>query len=151
MGRTKGFKVLKKAAEEFVNFKPPKVSDKIHTHPKVLEIHNQLTKPLLPLKYKLQELPSPDTTWNTPLGGTNAIPFQISRTWTGNLPVYTEFRNDRSRKLTIIRKILGDVEEFKTELQKVVSNSPIYEKNGRIEVKGLHSESVKLWLRKLGF
>ena len=32
------------------------------------------------------------------------------------------------RKLTIVRKINGDIGEFKTELAKVVSNSPIEEK-----------------------
>lgn len=62
MGRTKGFTVVKKAAEEFINFKPPQVSDKIRAYPKVLAMHNEMTKPLNPLKYKLQELPNPDFT-----------------------------------------------------------------------------------------
>lgn len=85
------------------------------------------------------------------MGNTSHLPFQIQRTHLGNLPVYTEFRNDRNRKLTVVRKITGDVEEFKAELAKVVSNSPIYDKVGRVEVKGLHTELVKLWLRRLGF
>ena len=51
----------------------------------------------------------------------------------------------------MVRKVIGDVDDFKQELAKIVSNSPIEEKMGRIEVNGLHSEKVKLWLRRLGF
>lgn len=46
---------------------------------------------------------------------------------------------------------MGDVEDFKQELSKICSNAPINEKIGRVEVNGLHSEKVKLWLRRLGF
>ena len=50
-----------------------------------------------------------------------------------------------------MRRLSGDVDEFKTELSKIVSNSPIEEKMGRVEITGMHSEKVKLWLRRLGF
>ena len=33
--------------------------------------------PLKPLTYKLQKLPTPDTTLNIPLGGTDQIPFFV--------------------------------------------------------------------------
>ena len=151
MGRTKGFRVTRKAAEDFLGFTPPKVTDKIKAHPNLLALHNELTKPLEPLKYKLQDLPSPDTTFVKPLGNTQHLPFQVFRTHLGNLPVYTEFRNNRSKKVTVLRKVIGDTEELKQELAKVVSNSPISEKVGRLEIKGLHSQVVKLWLRRLGF
>ena len=55
------------------------------------------------------------------------------------------------RKVTVVRKVFGDVNEFKTELSKVVSNSPIEDKMGRVEISGMHSHKVKLWLRRLGF
>ena len=42
-------------------------------------------------------------------------------------------------KRTIIRKLEGDVDEFKQGLAKIVSNSPIEEKLGRVEVSGIHS------------
>ncbi len=73
------------------------------------------------------------------------------RTHSNNLPVYTDYRNGGMKKVTVVRKIIGDVNEFKTELSKVVSNSPIEDKMGRLEISGLHSEKVKLWLRRLGF
>ena len=75
----------------------------------------------------------------------------MERTHTGNVPVYTDYRVGGMRKVTVVRKIFGDINEFKTELSKVVSNAPIEEKMGRLEISGLHSDKVKLWLRRLGF
>lgn len=65
--------------------------------------------------------------------------------------MYSDYRNGGMRKVTIVRKLTGDIDEFTTELKKVVSNSPIEEKMGRVEISGLHTEKVKLWLRRLGF
>jgi hypothetical protein len=50
-----------------------------------------------------------------------------------------------------VRKIEGDVDAFKEELSKIVSNAPIVEKMGRLEINGVHSQKVKLWLTRLGF
>lgn len=57
MGRTKGFRVLRKAAEEFVGFNPPPVSQKLKAHPNILKLHMQMAQPLEALKYKLNDLP----------------------------------------------------------------------------------------------
>jgi translation initiation factor 1 (eIF-1/SUI1) len=65
--------------------------------------------------------------------------------------VYTDFRNGGMKKVTIVRRLTGDIDEFTAELKKVVSNSPVEEKIGRVEISGMHSEKVKLWLRRLGF
>lgn len=67
------------------------------------------------------------------------------------MPVYTDYRNGGMKRVTIVRKLTGDIDEFKNELRKITSNSTIEEKQGRVEVSGLHSEKVKLWLRRLGF
>jgi len=150
MVKAKGFRVAWKAAEEFVGFKPPITSMKLNAPPIVRETIDRLTAPLPPLKFKLQEVPD-DFPILQPFGNTESLPFYVSRTHRGNLPVYTDFRNDRTRKLTIIRHLQGDVEIFKEELAKVVSNNEIFEKNGRVEVKGLHVEVVSTWLRRLGF
>jgi len=37
------------------------------------------------------------------------LPFFIKRSKYNNLPVYTDYKNARSRKITIIRKIKGDL------------------------------------------
>ena len=76
---------------------------------------------------------------NKPLGALETLPFDVERTHKGNLPVYTDTRAGGQRKVTVIRKIFGDVEAFQLELSKVVSNSPIAEKNGRLEISGFHT------------
>ena len=89
---------------------------------------------------------------NEPLGQLDeTLPFYVDRTHSSNLPVYTDIKMGGSRKCTVIRKVTGDVDEFKAELAKVVSNAPIVDKMGRVEVTGLHSQKVKLWLMRLGF
>ncbi len=67
------------------------------------------------------------------------------------MPVYSDIRSGGMRKVTVVRKLSGDIDEFKTELAKIVSNSPIEEKVGRLEISGMHTDKVKLWLRRLGF
>ena len=67
------------------------------------------------------------------------------------MPVYTDYRVGGQRKVTVVRKVSGDLNALKEELSKVVSNSPIEEKMGRIEISGLHAEKVKLWMRRVGF
>ena len=79
------------------------------------------------------------------------LPFSVERTHASNIPVYTDIKHGGSRKCTVIRKITGDLNLFKEELSKVVSNAPITDKMGRVEVTGLHSQKVKLWLMRLGF
>ena len=88
---------------------------------------------------------------NEPLGPREELPFDIMRTHKNNLPVYSEFKMNGQQKRTVIRNITGDVTQFKEELSKVVSNSPITEKMGRLEVSGIHTAKVKLWLTRLGF
>ena len=85
------------------------------------------------------------------MGNTDELPFHIERTWNRNLPVYSEFKNNGMRKLTIVRRITGDVDSFKDELAKVCSNSEVLERQGAVMVKGMHAKKVKKWLLRLGF
>ena len=73
------------------------------------------------------------------------------RTTRGNLPVYTDFKMNGQQKRTQIRNITGDINAFKEELAKITSNSTMHEKMGKVEVSGIHSAKVKLWLTRLGF
>ena len=75
----------------------------------------------------------------------------MERTKTNNLPVYTDFKCGNTNKTTILRRITGDMDELKTELIKITGNSEVIIKHGKIEIKGLHSEKIKKWLRCLGF
>ena len=74
-----------------------------------------------------------------PLGVLEDLPFEVTRTHKGNLPVYTDRRAGGGRKVTVVRKVHGDIEAFKEELSKIVSNSPIEDKVGRLEVSGFHT------------
>ena len=74
-----------------------------------------------------------------PLGVLEELPFEVSRTHKGNLPVYADRRAGGGRKVTVVRKIYGDIEAFKEELSKIVSNSPIEDKQGRLEISGFHT------------
>ena len=76
---------------------------------------------------------------NKPLGTLEDLPFDVMRTHKGNLPVYSDIRAGGSRKVTVIRKIYGDLDAFKEELSKIVSNAPILDKVGRIEISGFHN------------
>ena len=76
---------------------------------------------------------------NKPLGTLETLPFDIERTHKGNLPVYTDTRAGGQRRVTVVRKLYGDVAIFKEELSKIVSNSPIEEKQGRLEISGFHT------------
>ena len=61
---------------------------------------------------------------NEPLGPVDQqLPFHVKRTHRNNIPVYTEYRQGGNVRSTLIRCITGDVNEFKQELAKVVSNT----------------------------
>eukprot|EP01016_Furgasonia_blochmanni_P028148 TRINITY_DN2959_c0_g1_i1.p1 TRINITY_DN2959_c0_g1~~TRINITY_DN2959_c0_g1_i1.p1 ORF type:complete len:168 (+),score=25.89 TRINITY_DN2959_c0_g1_i1:110-613(+) len=128
----------------------PKLKPKA-LHPKARLKYMRMTQAPEPLTYKLKDIEQGTPFTETPLGGTESLPFHISRTHMNNLPVYREYRSARHTKRTVIRHISGDVEAFAKELTKVVSNAEVNVKVGRVEVKGLHKESVQLWLSKLGF
>ncbi len=119
-------------------------------HPNLRRLANQATQPLEPLKYKLQDIPEGHNPF-VPLGLKQEIPFSVVRSHAGNLPVYTSYSHNRQKKRTRIRHIYGDIDEFQMELKKIVSNAEIIPKVGRVDVKGLHTESVVLWLTRLGF
>ena len=142
-------KISDAMVEKMMVRKPLDRPHRLHINAK--KRYNKLTQAPLPLKYKLQELPEPDTSLDTPLGVSPDVPFKVERTNFGNLPVYTDYKNSGMRKITIIRRLYGDIDEFKTELAKICGNQEIYEKIGKVEVKGIHVEKVNLWLRRLGF
>ena len=120
-------------------------------HPDAIKKMVKMTQAPVPLKYKLQEIPKDHDIYNEPLGNVDDLPFRIERTWNKNLPVYSIYKNGGMNKSTIINKVRGDIDEFKEELSKIVSNSEIKEHQGFLEVSGKHAEKVKHWLLRLGF
>lgn len=77
---------------------------------------------------------------------------QVSRTTLGQqIPVYTEFKNGRTRRLTIVRRVTGSEDALAKELYRVTGGASIAVRTGRVEVEGDRSKELKTWLAGLGF
>jgi hypothetical protein len=48
------------------------------------------------------------TGYQAPLGNTDSLPFRVLRTKSGRLPIYSDYKNGRTKKITILRKFSGD-------------------------------------------
>ena len=81
----------------------------------------------------------------------HALSFQVFRSNYDNLPVYHDYRNGRTRSLTIVRKYSGDAEALARELARVCEQPKVQVLTGRIEIKGLHREKVLAYFESLGF
>lgn len=107
------------------------------------------------LKYPLREIdPSilTPSNWAPPMGGFEKLPFRIFRTTKGKqLPVYTDYKNGRTRCLTLVRRFRGDVQELAHELSKVCDCREVTIRPGRVEVVGNYCGRVTEWLQRLGF
>ncbi|CAG8765141.1 16117_t:CDS:2, partial [Acaulospora morrowiae] len=68
-------------------------------------------------------------------------PYFIHRTKNKSLPVYSDFRNGRSRMLTIIRKIEGDIQALRNDIRKEVfpHDTPI---NSMISINHTNNQVV---------
>ncbi|SBT77318.1 mitochondrial large subunit ribosomal protein, putative [Plasmodium ovale] len=78
------------------------------------------------------------------------LPFKVSRTTSGNLPVYPKIRRHGTIVTTVVRHIYGDIKVFKEHLRNICE-APVREHIGYIEVKGLHTLKIKQWLQHIGF
>ncbi|PVZ96568.1 hypothetical protein BB558_002178 [Smittium angustum] len=81
------------------------------------------------------------------------LPYFIQRTQFKSLPIYTEFRNNGSRKLTMIRKVEGNIGLLKSELDKIFGSENVVIKkiNNSIVIKGICVREVRQFLTKKGF
>ncbi|CAA9988463.1 mitochondrial large subunit ribosomal protein, putative [Plasmodium knowlesi strain H] len=78
------------------------------------------------------------------------FPFKVSRTTSGNLPVYPKIRKHGTIVTTVVRHIYGDIKAFKEHLRSICE-APVREHIGYVEVKGLHTMKIKQWLQHIGF
>ncbi|KAF9923902.1 hypothetical protein FBU30_006063 [Linnemannia zychae] len=86
---------------------------------------------------------------------TSTLPrtYFVERTKSGQLPVYSEFKNAGSRPLTIIRKIQGNATALKTDILMTYPSAEI-QVNGRsnqVILRGLVMDDVRQWLSAKGF
>lgn len=79
---------------------------------------------------------------------------QLTRTPSRKLPVYSEFKNQRTavRTLTVVRRIRGDVAALCRELQAIVGPEyPVQQKVGYIQIKGMHKPLLVEFFSSMGF
>lgn len=77
---------------------------------------------------------------------------QVLRTSKGKqVPVYSDFKNGHTRRLTIVRKIVGDEEALAREIYRVTGGAAVAVRPGRIEVEGDRRAELKTWLMGIGF
>ena len=67
------------------------------------------------------------------------------------MPVYSDFKNGHTRRLTIVRKIVGDEEALAREIYRVTGGAAVAVRPGRIEVEGDRRAELKTWLMGIGF
>ncbi|PIA16568.1 hypothetical protein COEREDRAFT_81224 [Coemansia reversa NRRL 1564] len=80
-------------------------------------------------------------------------PYYVRRTRFQSLPVYTEVRNGRTRKLTILRRIDGDLDALRTEISKALDEESVMVKaiSRQLVIKGDRSTELRKWLTEKGF
>eukprot|EP00388_Colpodella_angusta_P021405 GDKJ01054258.1.p1 GENE.GDKJ01054258.1~~GDKJ01054258.1.p1 ORF type:complete len:123 (+),score=9.86 GDKJ01054258.1:130-498(+) len=78
------------------------------------------------------------------------VSFNVRRTPSGNLPVYTS-RGMDGEVVTIV-KLRGNFLVAQKQLISVCNGSPVREGGScKLEVRGEHDEKIKRWLISLGF
>eukprot|EP01138_Halocafeteria_seosinensis_P000185 gb/GECG01000191.1/.p1 GENE.gb/GECG01000191.1/~~gb/GECG01000191.1/.p1 ORF type:complete len:162 (+),score=10.76 gb/GECG01000191.1/:1-486(+) len=87
-----------------------------------------------------------------PQGASQDIPFRVERTTKGRqLPVYTDYRNGRTRVMTILRRYKGDTHTLRQAVSEICDGRPVIQRPGRLELKGDYSKPLKDYLARLGF
>lgn len=120
-----------------------------------------LTRTLTAAAFRRQEEVAKPTRWIAPtgkpaaVGETPDLPFRVDRSCNRNLPVYTDYKNGRTRILTIIKKIDGDIHAMEEMLRRHLNIKTLRTRvdslTGSITLHGNHRDQVKTWLRALGF
>jgi large subunit ribosomal protein L49 len=109
----------------------------------------------------LEETAVTPSGWTPPLGPAPDLPFAVVRTSNNNLPVYLQIKNGRTRRLTVVRHIRGDVTAFVNDLQALLKHAASVAQRpppeiklgpgGVVKINGSYLEPVNHWLRGLGF
>ncbi|XP_034175371.1 mitochondrial ribosomal protein L49 isoform X1 [Osmia lignaria lignaria] len=115
------------------------------------------------LKHKTIPVPSFEkkeypSGWKPPVSNPGDYPYYIPRTKNYMQPIYLEITFRGTRRVTVLRKIQGDIWKLKSELTKylhVNTNKPIgvrvNELIGEIRFRGDYVTLVKNWLDEKGF
>ncbi|KAI9506088.1 ribosomal protein L49/IMG2, partial [Coemansia spiralis] len=79
--------------------------------------------------------------------------YYVHRTRFQTLPVYSDIKNGKTRKLTLIRRIEGDIGALREELSRHLDDSSIQIKSisNQLVIKGDRTKEVREWLTVKGF
>lgn len=108
----------------------------------------------LGLEFKMNHTPDvkvPRHYWSPKPETAPSLPFAVDRAAGDALPVYTDYKHGRTKVVTIVRKIRGDVDVMCGEVQKVCENAAITIRPGKIVIDGNYHRRIKVWLAGLGF
>ncbi|KAI0561658.1 Ribosomal protein L49/IMG2 [Gracilaria domingensis] len=107
------------------------------------------------LKYALRDIGKETikpSGWSPPMGGTECLPFSVFRTPKAKqIPVYTDYRNGRTRCMTVVRRFRGDANELAEEMSRICDDRPVTIRPGSVQVVGNYRARVEEWLLRLGF
>ncbi|KAJ2787829.1 mitochondrial 54S ribosomal protein img2 [Coemansia interrupta] len=81
-------------------------------------------------------------------------PYFVRRTRFQSLPVYRDTKNGKTRKLTVIRRVEGDLEALRTDLIQALgedSQIAIKKISQQLVIKGDCTRGIREWLTKKGF
>jgi large subunit ribosomal protein L49 len=79
------------------------------------------------------------------------LPFAVDRANGDALPVYTDYKHGRTKVVTIVRKVRGDIDVMVEEIGKVCERAPMTVRAGKIVIDGNYHRRLKVWLTGLGF
>ncbi|KAH9245441.1 hypothetical protein BASA83_009838 [Batrachochytrium salamandrivorans] len=82
------------------------------------------------------------------------LPYEIKRRPnSGWLPVYSAYRNGRSRKITLVRDVRGSMDHFVRDLSKLVPEDRMKIKSAgtKLEIVGDYTGPIRDWLRARSF
>ncbi|KAF0560682.1 ribosomal protein L49/IMG2 [Gigaspora margarita] len=99
------------------------------------------------------------TTLASPIIKYVQYPYYIHRTSNKSLPVYIDIKNGRTRILTILRRIEGDIQALRDDIKKdlfpkdhsIHSKVTINHTNNNVVIKGDYCFVLKKWLMDKGF
>ncbi|KAJ1830386.1 mitochondrial 54S ribosomal protein img2 [Coemansia sp. RSA 2711] len=80
-------------------------------------------------------------------------PYFICRTRFQSLPVYTDYRNGRTLKQTVVRRIDGDIDALRTDIAAALNLDTVATRgvSRQLVIKGDHALEVRRWLTEKGF
>jgi len=120
---------------------------------------DSLRRPKLKVIYdiksqRLKQIEESPSGWVPPATEPPNLPFFIKRSKFNNLPVYTDYKLGGNYKLTVIRKIKGDLKALDDCLRHHLGKDiycQINELTSQVKIKGIHKDAVVTVLKQLGF